>query len=203
MFQRKIGILGGTFDPIHVGHLIVAQTTREIFELDSVMFVPCATPPHKSANELCTANHRLAMIQLATEWNTEFEVSDIEIQRSGKSYAIDTIQILNNAHPDAEIFFIIGSDTLKQLHTWRHIYDLLPLCRFITFSRPGHDDMSPEGLNLDEPWPCRLLDDVIVGRHMDISSTEIRYRIADGLSIKYLVPSEVEMYIAEHNLYEG
>jgi nicotinate-nucleotide adenylyltransferase len=203
MFQRKIGILGGTFDPVHVGHLIVAQTTREIFELNCVMFIPCATPPHKCAKDLCNANHRLAMIQMATEWNTEFEVSDIEIQRSGKSYAIDTVKILNSEHPDAEIYFIIGSDTLKQLHTWRNIYDLLPLCRFITFARTGHDDMSPEGLNLDDPWPRRLLDDVIVGRHMDISSTEIRYRIAEGLSIKYLVPPEVEMYIAEHNLYEG
>ena len=203
MFQRKIGILGGTFDPIHVGHLIVAQITREIFELDSVMFVPCAIPPHKRVDELCTANHRLAMTQLATEWNTAFEVSDIEIQRSGKSYAIDTVQILNIDHPGAEIFFIIGSDTLKQLHTWRNIYALLPLCRFITFSRPGHDDMSPESLNLDEPWPRRLLGDVIVGQHMDISSAGIRYRIDEGLSIKYLVPPEVERYIAEHNLYEG
>ena len=202
MFQRKIGILGGTFDPVHVGHLIVAQTAREIFELNSVMFVPCATPPHKHAPKLCDARHRLAMIQLAIEWNAEFDVSDIELQRSGRSYAIDTIRSLNNEHHDAEIFFIIGSDTLKQLHTWRNIYDLLPLCRFVTFSRPGHE-LGPEDLNLDKPWPRRLLDDVIVGRHMDVSSTEIRYRIAEGLSIKYLVPPEVEMYIAEHNLYEG
>ncbi|MCE9615438.1 MAG: nicotinate-nucleotide adenylyltransferase [Lentisphaerae bacterium] len=199
----RIGILGGTFNPIHVGHLILAQSALETFELSTVLFIPCATPPHKSATDLLPGKHRLAMIERAIEWNPFFESSDQELQRPGISYAVDTVATLSRQYPDASLFFIIGADTLRELHKWRQIYDLLAICRFITFGRPGAElaSVATADLGLDPPWPDRLRKDLTVGRHIDISSTDIRYRVAEGLSIRYLVPPEVEMYIAEHGLY--
>jgi nicotinate-nucleotide adenylyltransferase len=201
--RPRIGILGGTFNPIHVGHLIMAQSALEAHDLTSVMFIPCATPPHKNAAALLSGRHRLAMVERAIEWNPFYEVSDMELRRPGISYAVDTVAALGREHPDASLYFIIGTDTLRELHKWRNIYDLLALCRFISIGRPGSDlDRLKEGdLGLDPPWPERLLKDVLAGRRLDISSSDIRYRIAEGLSIRYLVPPEVEMYITEHNLY--
>jgi len=204
MNRAKIGILGGTFNPIHVGHLILAQAAVEHFDLDRVMLIPCATPPHKTPTRLAPGEHRLAMIEAAIESNPFFEVSDLELKRSGLSYAVDTVSALTEDRPDSELYFIIGSDMLQQLHEWHNVYDLLSLCRFITFLRPGHGiaDLSPADILLDPPWPERLLRDVTSGRQLDISSTDIRYRVAEGLSIRYLVPQEVEIYIAEHGLYQ-
>lgn len=201
--KPRLGILGGTFNPIHIGHLILAQSALEAFGLGSVLFVPCATPPHKSASDLIEGRHRLAMVERATEWNPFFDVSDMELQRAGMSYAIDTVRELGQRMPDTELFFIIGADTLRELHKWRNIDDLLALCRFVTFSRPGSelDGLRQADLKLAPPWPERLMKDVVAGRHLDISSSDVRYRIAEGLSIRYLVPPEVEMYIAEHGLY--
>ena len=201
--DKRIGILGGTFNPVHSGHLLLAQNALERLELSTVMFIPCANPPHKAVTRLASAEHRMAMLEMATEHDLRFEASDLEIRRGGLSYTIDTVRELKRLHPSSEFFFIIGADSLLELHTWKDIYDLLKLCRFATFNRPG-TDVSAIGLNairLDPPWPAVLLKDVLTGQLMDISSSDVRYRVAEGMSIRYLVPQGVEMYIAEHNLY--
>ena len=203
--EEKIGILGGTFNPIHLGHLILAQTAMETYALTKVLFIPCAEPPHKSSTGLLSAGHRLSMVEAAIEDSLFFEASDIEIQRGGRSYAVDTVTALHDLYPDAGLFFIIGTDTLKELHLWKEIYTLLPLCTFVSFERPLHDaeSIQPADLHLKDPWPKRLLAQVAKGCPVEISSSDIRYRVAEGLSICYLVPKPVEIYIAEHGLYGG
>jgi len=201
----RIGVLGGTFNPLHLGHLLLAEEAAETYELSKVMLIPCSSPPHKNAPHLASSEHRLAMLSAATESNLLLEVSDIEVERGGVSYAVDTVRSLKTEDPTSEWFFILGSDMLAELHQWRGIYDLLEMCRFVTFGRPGFkmDSCNEEDLRLRAPWPRLLLDNLRTGRRIDISSSEIRYRVAEGMSIRYLVPSEVEMYIAEHGLYCG
>lgn len=199
----RLGVLGGTFNPVHLGHLIMAQDALEYFELSKVLFVPCATPPHKTPHELAPATHRLAMLDAALEGELRFEVSDIEIQRGGTTYTIDTMRSLATAHPDVELCFIIGADSLVELHLWKDVEALLSLCRIVTIARPGIEWASLKGadLRLPDPWPERLLADVRVGHLTNVSSTDIRYRVAEGMSIRYLVPPGVDMYITEHSLY--
>jgi len=201
--MNRIGVFGGTFNPVHMGHLIMAQDALELFELNTVIFVPCACPPHKVSNDVASAGHRLAMLQAALEGDLRFEVSDIEIRRGGVSYSIDTAREIKALHPGAEIFFIIGSDSLPELRLWRDIRQLLDICRFVTIARPG-TDLNDPGLRDPMPGDDRsqsLRDQIRVGHLVNISSTDIRYRIAEGMSIRYLVHPAVEMYIAEHSLF--
>lgn len=200
---NKIGILGGTFNPVHIGHLILAQNALETFDLSEVLFVPCAQPPHKGSATLAAARHRLAMVEAAIEGDLRFEVSDVEIQRGGVSYAIDTVRQLRRLYPKSKLHFIIGSDTLPELHLWKSVNDLLKLCTFVTFGRPGRSTslFRPADLQLPEPWSEQLLQNYSAPRLVDVSSSDIRYRVAEGMSIRYLVPPAVEMYIAEHHLY--
>ncbi len=203
--KTRIGILGGTFNPVHIGHLILAQDAREAFELSKVLFVPCDKPPHKNASSLISAKHRVAMLDRALEESVRFEICDLEIQREGAiSYSIDTVRRLTELYPHQELLFIIGSDTLLDLYQWKAINELLGLCRFITISRPGFDlDIIKEkDIKLDPPWPRLLQKNVFTGHQVDVSSSDIRHRVAEGMSIQYLVLPIVEMYIAEHNLYK-
>ena len=201
--SRRIGVFGGSFNPIHMGHLIVAETAREAFDLSQVILVPCAEPPHKSAAAMVSPAQRMDMLCGAIEGDYNFDVSSIEIDRGGTSYTIDTITELKRRYPDAELFFIIGSDTLAELHLWKDIDRLLQLCKFITIARPGFDPtaLSEADIKLDPPWPKQLLSHVSAGHLLDISSSNIRHRVAEGMSIRYLVPESTYMYIAEHNLY--
>lgn len=203
--RSRIGILGGTFNPIHIGHLVLAQNAVEAFDLSSVLFIPCAVPPHKASECLIEGKHRLAMVERAIGWNPFFEALDMELQRGHVSYAVDTVTELKQRYPQSELLFIIGMDMLLELHKWKDIGRLLTLCRFVTFGRPGVDTdrLKSLTLHLEPPWPERLLNDVVAGRLLDISSSDIRYRVAEGLSIRYLVPSEVEIYIMEHGLYRN
>jgi nicotinate-nucleotide adenylyltransferase len=126
----------------------------------------------------------------------------VEIRRRGMSYAIDTVQELLRQYPEHKLFFIIGADTLKELYLWKRIVELLKLCEFVTFSRPGHAEaINPDEIGLEAPWPERLIKNMRPGRMIDISSSDIRHRMAEELSISYLVPQAVEMYISEHKLY--
>lgn len=196
-------MLGGSFNPVHLGHLIMAQDAMEHFELSKVIFLPCAQPPHKSPGELAPAHHRLAMLEAALEGDLHFEVSDMEIERGGTSYTIDTMRVLTKEYPDMEICFIIGADSLVELHLWKDINLLLNLCRIVTLVRPGfdHETLGRLNLNLPAPWAEKLLSDVRGGHLITISSTDVRYRVAEGMSIRYLVSPAVDMYISEHSLY--
>jgi len=198
-----LGVFGGTFNPVHLGHLIMAQDAIEAFDLARVLFVPCARPPHKPGADLAPAQHRLSMLETAIEGDLRFELSDMEIQRGGTSYTIDTMRAVAADHPGVELFFIIGADSLVELHLWRDIEALLRLCRIVTIARPGVnlEALQAKDLKLQDPWPERLRADVRIGHLVNVSSTDIRYRIAEGMSIRYLVPPGVEMYIAEHSLY--
>lgn len=201
--SNRIGLLGGTFNPVHIGHLILAQCAAETYELSRTLFVPCAVPPHKNGGALAASAHRLAMLQAALQDDLRFEISDIEIRRRGPSYSVETVAELCRRHPAAELFFIIGADSLRELHLWKDIYSLLSMCRFVAFGRPGVDveRVRPEDMRLDPPWPERLLRDLKPGRPVGVASSDIRRRVAEGMSIRYLVPRAVEMYIAEHGLY--
>jgi len=199
----RMGVLGGTFNPVHLGHLIIAQDALEHFELSKVVLVPCAQPPHKSATHLAPARHRLAMLETAIEGDLRLEVSDIEIQRGGTSYTVETMRHMAAAHPGVELYFIIGSDSLPELPLWREIDSLLSLCRVVTIARHGVDfeALQTMDLKLKDPWPARLRADIRMGHLVNVSSSDVRYRVAEGMGIRYLVPPGVEMYIAEHSLY--
>jgi nicotinate-nucleotide adenylyltransferase len=204
LFKARTGILGGTFNPVHMGHLVLAQNAMEAFDLSSVVFVPCAAPPHKDHTGLLPGHHRVAMLEAALEDNLDFEVSEVETIRENISYTIDTVKELKRKYPESELFFIIGSDSLVELYSWRKIDELLELCTFVTVIRPGIDteEILKKDLGVNKEHQKELRSNIVQGHAMDISSSDIRHRVAEGMSIKYLVPSSVEMYIAEHNLYK-
>ena len=201
--KPRIGILGGTFNPVHIGHLLMAQDAMAAFELAKVLFLPCARPPHKDVDALAPVSDRVAMIELAIKGNPDFELCDLEIKRGGSSYTVDTIRELLRKSADVEYFFIIGADTLVELHLWKEIGELLGLCRIVTVARPGVElkNLSGQALKLPEDATRRLLNDVIAGHLVDVSSSDIRYRVAEGMRIHYLTPPAVEMHITEHGLY--
>jgi nicotinate-nucleotide adenylyltransferase len=199
--REKIGILGGTFNPVHTGHLIIAQDAMEHAGLDRVKFIPSARPPHKAAPNLADAKHRLRMIELAIRRNDRFEADDIEIRRGGRSYSVDTLTELRRRQRRARFYFIIGSDSLQELHLWRDIGRLLRLCAFVTVARPGFVPRHRLGTKLDARSERRLRRYLATGHACDIASRDIRARVARGLSIRYLVPDAVRDYILKHRLY--
>lgn len=198
----RIGLMGGSFNPIHMGHLVVAQESLTAFYLSKIIFVPAACSPLKRESFLATRQQRLEMVELSIADNPAFSVDDCELQRGGASYTVETLRHFKHLYPDAELYFIIGSDSLLDLHRWKAIEEILGLCRIVTAARPGV--MGPdliEKIKLPKPWPARLMQDFLNMHAMDLSSTDIRMRVAEGLSVRYLVPPEVDMYISEHNLY--
>lgn len=203
MRQMRIGIFGGSFNPIHTGHLVLAQDAADAYSLDHVVFVPAAIPPHKLTQTLITPDQRLDMVRLALAGHEAWEVSDEEVRRGGVSFSIDTVRHFKSVRPDAELYFIIGGDTLPELHTWREIETLLGLCKFITMVRPGFDPetLKKKSLQLPGKFVDDLIGRVTVGHVIGISSTEVRMRVAQNKPIRYLVPDAVERYIHEHMLY--
>jgi len=190
---------------VHTGHLVIAQDALEKLELAEIVFVPAAIPPHKQHMQQADAIHRYSMLQLATEADLRFSVSDVEMQRGGISYTIDTVRCLQAERPDVELVLIVGSDTLVDLQNWYKIDELLRLCEVASFLRPGESSIEEieRKVTLPEEGRKKLLDNIIEAHLIEISSTEIRMRVAEGLGIRYLVPTEVEMYIFEHGLYRG
>lgn len=198
----RLGILGGTFNPPHLGHLILAQDAAEHYRLDRVLLVPCHRPPHKDDRVLVDGRHRAAMIEQAVAGNPLLECCRLELERGGISYSVDTLAQLRELHPRARFFFIIGGDSLTELHTWRDIGRLLEGCEMVTMLRPGFlERIRAADLRLPPPWPQRLLGNIFTGHALAVSSSEIRRRVAERHSIRYLVPAAVEQYIQHHHLY--
>ncbi len=204
MEQRRgkpvIGIMGGTFDPIHYGHLVTAEASLHSFKLDRVIFVPTGKPPHKRAVPT-DAKHRYLMTVLATVTNPNFEVSRIEIDREGVSYTVDTMREFRRRYgPDATLYFISGADAILEILTWREPVGLLEICHFIAATRPGYPlGRLEKVLNSLEAGAERIHPVEVPA--LAISSTDIRNRVKEGRPIRYLVPDTVEYYIRKNGLY--
>ena len=212
----RIGIFGGTFNPIHLGHLRAAEEIRERFDLERVIFIAAAVPPHKEVENGIPGEHRMEMVRVAISGNPYFSPSDIELKRPGKSYSIGTIQFLKERYgSDSDMFFILGMDAFLEIGTWKSFQELFSLCHFIVMTRPG----------FDQPFSATILPPEIAdafvydeggGRFihrdgysiylqgvtfLDISSTKIREAVRKGRSVRYLLPREVERYIKRHHFY--
>ena len=196
----KVGILGGTFNPIHIGHINIAETALLDFELDKVIFMPCYIPPHKDTNVL-PGGVRYELVEAAIKKYKNFEVSDYELQKGGVSYSVDTIKALKKMYPENEYYFIIGADSLCQLHTWREVYTLLDLCGFLTITRPGYviDEAS---VKLKEPWKTKLLQNISRNSNIKVSSSNVRRMLKDGEDVGYMLPPDVDAIITKKNLYK-
>lgn len=212
--KKKVGLFGGTFNPIHLGHLRGAEEIRESFRLDEVFFIPSAIPPHKPPEEIIGAKHRLEMARLAISSNPHFFLSDIELSRPGKSYSIETLRHFHEANPD-HLFFILGGDAFVEIETWKDFQNLFTLCHFIVMARPGFQE-TPIASQLPgvlTPFfrydPERKIWVHKSGHQLhfkeisflDISSTKIRELVERGKSVRYLIPPETEAYLRNHGLY--
>ncbi|AHM56462.1 nicotinate-nucleotide adenylyltransferase NadD [Peptoclostridium acidaminophilum DSM 3953] len=197
----RIGIMGGTFDPIHNGHLAMAEAVREAFSLDRVLFIPSGKPPHKRRSEIADKQHRYNMTVLATNSNNAFEVSPVEVEREQLSYTVDTLKILKEEYKDSEIFLVMGADALCDIESWSRVDELLKLCRVVGATRPGIDidEFKREIEKIQRQFNVQILHVHVPS--LDISSTDIRERAKRGSSIKYLIPEEVEKYIYKYKLY--
>ncbi len=193
--------MGGTFDPVHLGHLLAAEAARHHFELDRVCFVPAARAPHKMALEPSDGFQRLTMILLATLNHPDFVVSDLELRRPPPSYTLDTLRQLREQHPGVDLYFITGADALLEILSWRAPGELLRLAEFVGVTRPGYDLGRIEAVRaaLGAEAASRL--HVLRMPGVDVSSTEIRRRVRAGESIRYLVPDGVLAYITKAGLY--
>ncbi|MDY6893544.1 MAG: nicotinate-nucleotide adenylyltransferase [Chloroflexota bacterium] len=201
MRDQRIGIFGGTFDPIHLGHLIIAEEVRWKLSLEEVLFVPTGQPWLKGEATISAAEHRLEMVLSATASNPYFSVSTIEIERDGSSYSVETVAELKaSLGARAKLHFIVGQDALAELPRWKNPRRLVELCQVVAVGRPGHGMLDLDALEPSIPGASDriLLVDV---PQIEISATDIRRRVASGLSIRYLVPEAVEKYIAEQGLY--
>jgi nicotinate-nucleotide adenylyltransferase len=198
-FEQKVGILGGTFDPIHNGHLLVAEYAAYEFDLEEVLFIPAGDPPHKQGQEITNTDDRYLMTLLATIHNPKFSVSRLEIEKKGLSYTLDTVRELKSSQPKTKFYFITGADSILEISTWKQPQKLLSEIEFIAASRPGYSlsEMDEELYNdyKDQIHPLEV-------PRLDISSTEIRRRVRRGEPIKYQLPEEVEIYIKKHGLYQ-
>jgi len=197
----RLGIMGGTFDPIHYGHLVAAETARVEYNLYKVLFIPTGTPPHKDKTKVTAAELRYEMVKLAITDNPYFEISDIEIKRGGYSYTVDTLRALKERYPDRELYFITGTDALRELFTWREAETILRLAHVIGAARPGFDATEfLENVRVNHPEFLSRIHYFEVPA-LAISSTDIRRRVRDGKSIRYLLPEEVRLFIEKMQLY--
>ena len=195
MKSCRLGVYGGTFDPIHTGHLVIARGIVEHCGLDRLLFVPSARPPHKQGHAIAPSDDRFRMAQLATQHDPHFEVSDLEINRPGLSYTVDTLKELRNIYgASSSIHLVIGADSLLEIDTWYAPDRVFELATIVTVPRPGK-----ELVRADPRWRDRVV--TVQLPEIDISSTDIRRRVCEGLSIANLVPEEVARYIEERGLY--
>ncbi len=190
----EIGLFGGSFNPPHLAHLVVAEAVRDQFGLDEVWWIPSAQPPHKDGAGLAPARHRLAMTRLAVQGHPAFRVLDLEIQRAGLSYTVDTVRAVQAAHPDRAFALLLGSDSLAHFAAWRAPDEIVRRVPLVVYKRPGTSDAvaAPRFANRVRYAAAPVL---------EISATDVRARLAAGRSVRYLVPDAVRAYIADHGLY--
>lgn len=186
----RLALYGGTFDPIHHGHLLLARDALDELQLDRVLFIPAGLSPHKLASQPAPAALRREMLAAALADEPGFALDASELERPGPSFAIETVERVHATYPEAEIFYLIGADNVPELHTWRRIEDLKRLVEFVVFGRSTRAEASLDGFRT-------------IGRRIDISATEIRRRVAQGASIRYLVPEVVRSIIVSHHLYQA
>jgi nicotinate-nucleotide adenylyltransferase len=199
---KRIGLMGGSFDPIHFGHLVLAEEMRTRLSLDKVMFIPVGRAPHKHADKMTMPKQRYEMVMLATLDHPNFEVSSIEIDREGVTYSYETVsQIVGESSPEDQFFFIAGADTLMELESWRSVETLLKMVTFVGAARPGTDqaELLLKMAQLQQRYNASIKIEELP--ELDISSTDLRRRIALGRSVKYLMPETVALYIEKHKLY--
>lgn len=199
---NHLGIMGGTFDPIHYGHLVAAETARIEFSLAKVLFIPTGKPPHKQKKQVTPADLRYEMVRQAIEDNPDFDISRIEIDREGPSYTIDTLRLLHQDYPNSELFFITGTDAFKEIFFWREAEEILRLTHFIAASRPGFEARGFLEQAVEK-------NPNVIGRihllevpALAISSTDIRARRQRGQSIRYLLPEAVRQFVYAQGLYQ-
>ncbi|MFH2013050.1 MAG: nicotinate-nucleotide adenylyltransferase [Pseudomonadota bacterium] len=213
----RVGLFGGTFNPIHLGHLRSAEEVRELFNLKQVIFIPSANPPHKQGKDIISPIHRMEMVNIAIEENQSFSVSDIEIKRQGKSYSIETIDHIRQINDsDLTLFFIIGIDAFTEISTWKDYTNLFSRCNFVVTTRPGYSLT-----NLEIVLPADVAGNFTYSSkedrfihpsnfslyfrditNLDISSSVVRKRIKENRSVRYFLPEKVIEYIQGHGLYK-
>jgi len=202
---RRVGLLGGTFDPVHYGHLVIAEEVRATLDLSELVFVPAGQPPHKPGQTIAAAYHRLTMLQLAIASNPYFTISQVDLERPGPSYTVETLRLLRQQW-DAQtaFYFIIGGDSLDELLTWRDPAGILDqLTYLVAVQRPGYEEAPEYRASLEARLPGikqRLI--MVRAPQLEISSTDLRLRVAEGRPIKYQTPEAVEYYIAQYGLYK-
>ncbi|MED1468319.1 nicotinate-nucleotide adenylyltransferase [Bacillus salipaludis] len=187
--MKKVGILGGTFDPPHYGHLLIANEVLSVLQLDEIRFMPNQEPPHKKKTQSVDNHDRINMLNLAIKGNSAFKIETIELERIGPSYTIDTIKILNSRDSDDQFYFIIGADMIEYLPKWNKIDELIKLVQFVGVERPNYNHLTE--------YPIQYVDVPAV----DVSSSMIRERLKNGKTIRYLLPDSVIRYIEEKQLY--
>lgn len=189
--RDKVGILGGTFSPPHIGHLIMAEQVKDQLDLDKIFFMPTAEPPHSSATKkTISSDKRVQMLELATMDNSDFEIERFEVENGGKNYTYDTMTALIELYPTVDFYFIVGGDMIVDMPTWYKIDELIQLVQFVGVNRPGY--------TVETEYPIIMVDIP----SMDISSSTIRKKVEQNCSIKYLVPKDVENYIELEGLYQ-
>jgi len=199
----RLGLFGGSFDPIHLGHLLLAEYCREQCRLDQVWFIPAAVAPHKQRQPFSVAQHRLEMLSLAIAGHAAFEICDLELERGGISYTVDTLQAISDSQREAELFLLMGADTLVDLVNWHRPDDVCSLATPVVVGRPGDAEPDYRGLSgLVSPEQLSYFRQHQVTMPLvELSSREIRRRVAGGESIRYQTPRAVEKYIESHQLY--
>lgn len=201
----RLGIYGGTFDPVHYGHLLLAECCREQQRLDRVWFLPAAVPPHKQTAVISSAEHRVEMLLLATAGNSAFEVSRYETERGDVNYTVDTLAHFHSQNPNRELFFLLGGDSLADLPTWREPGKICELATLIVVRRPGMAEFDFGNLRhvLTSAQIDRIRNHVVEMPRIDLSAREMRSLVAAGKSIRYRTPRSVEKYIETHGLYRA
>jgi nicotinate-nucleotide adenylyltransferase len=199
--SRRIGIFGGSFNPLHQGHLIVAEFAAETIGLDKVLFAPMVHPPHRDGNALLPIEHRLSMIQMAIEGNARFELTLVDVERLGPHYSVDTVQIIKRLYPGSQLYFVMGGDSFKSFPKWHQPGEIVKHCHLAVMRRPSHKPVEPD---MHESVMPGLHEKVcmIEAPPIGISATRIREQLAIGKSVRYLLPDSVLDYIHDNHLYQ-